>query len=209
MANPKFVAVFSDIGGVLGTNGWDTELRLRIAERFRCDKEEIQARHRLMFDSYERGYMTFEQYLLRVFFATPRPFTIDEVRQFAYGESIPWHDNINLLRRVKAANNLKIGLISNEGEGLTEHRVRKFGLRELADFLVFSYFVHMRKPDLEIWNLALNLAQVDPSETIYIDDREMFAEVAAEMGFTAICHVSLEKTRDRLLQLGLRVPDQV
>jgi len=100
-------------------------------------------------------------------------------------------------------------LISNEGEGLTEHRVRKFGLRELADFLVFSYFVHMRKPDLEIWNLALNLAQVDPSETIYIDDREMFAEVAAEMGFTAICHVSLEKTRDRLLQLGLRVPDQV
>ncbi len=208
MANSKYVALFSDIGGVLGTNGWDTSLRLKIAQHFNCDSEEIQARYRMMFDSYERGYMTFEQYLRRVFFASPRNFAVDDVRQCAFDESVPWVKNIELVRCVKESNRLKLALISNEGEGLTEYRVRKFRLREVADFMVFSHFVHMRKPDLEMWHLALNLAQVRPSETIYIDDREVFVEVAAELGFTAIHHISLEGTQDRFAQLGLAVPDQ-
>jgi putative hydrolase of the HAD superfamily len=208
MADSRFVALFSDIGGVLGTNGWDTALRLKIARQFNCDTEEIQMRHRMMFDSYERGYMTFEQYLRRVFFASPRDFTLDDVRQSAFNESVPWIENISLLRRIKIANGLKLALISNEGEGLTEYRARKFGLRELADFMVFSHFVHRRKPDLEMWHLALNLAQVEPAETIYIDDREIFVEVAAELGFTAIQHVSLDATRGQLQQLGLAAPDQ-
>ena len=50
---------------------------------------------------------------------------------------------------------LKIALISNEGRGLTEHRVRKFHLRELAEFMIFSNCVGYRKPDREIWRLAL------------------------------------------------------
>jgi putative hydrolase of the HAD superfamily len=203
MADSHFVALFSDIGGVLGTNGWDTDLRTKIARHFGCDMDEIHSRHRLMFDSYERGYMTFEQYLNRVFCPGKWGFTLEQIRDFAYAESTPWPQNIQLLHRVKTANNLKLGLISNEGEGLTQHRVKKFGLRELADFLIFSYFVHMRKPDLEMWRLALNLAQVSPEETIYIDDREMFAEVAAELGFTAIRHTSLEDTQRQLTELGL------
>lgn len=204
MAESRFVAIFSDIGGVLGTNGWDSELRFKIVKHFGCDMDEIHGRHRLMFDSYERGYMTFEQYLTKVFGgAKERDFTIEQVRDFAYAESTPWPENISFFHRVRTSNNLKLGLISNEGEGLTQHRVQKFGLRALADFLIFSYFVHMRKPDPEMWQLALNLAQVTPEETIYIDDREMFAEVAAEMGFTAIRHTSLEDTRRQLAELGL------
>ncbi len=208
MTDSKYVALFSDIGGVLGTNGWDTSLRLKIARQFDCDSDEIQARHRMMFDSFERGYMNFEQYLRRVFFASPRTFTLDDVRQSAFNESVPWPENIALLKSVKTANRLKLALISNEGEGLTEYRVHKFGLRDLADFLVFSHFVHMRKPDLEMWHLALNLAQVTASETIYIDDREVFVEVAAELGFTSIHHTSLHETADQLAQLGLLVPDR-
>ena len=106
---------------------------------------------------------------------------------------------------MKETNGLKIGLISNEGQGITEHRMGKFGLRDLADFIVVSHYVHMRKPDRQIWRLALNLAQATPEESIYVDDREMFAAVAAELGFTAVHHVSLENTRRRFGQLGLVV----
>lgn len=203
MAQSRFVAIFSDIGGVLGTNGWDTDIRIKVGNHFGCDLDLIQGKHRLMFDSYERGYMTFDEYLKRVFCPLSRDFSVEQVRNFAFEQSIPWPSNIELLHRVKNANNLKVGLISNEGEGLTEHRVRKFGLRDVSDFMIFSYFVHMRKPDLDMWRLALNLAQVLPEETIYIDDREMFADIAAELGFTAIRHTSLEETRLRLHDLGL------
>jgi len=205
MPSPAYSALFSDIGGVIGTNGWDTAIRLRVSRHFHCNIEEIQSRHHLLFDSYERGFLTFDEYLRKLFFAQPRDFTLEEVREYAYTESVPWPENIAFLHRVKQINQLKLALISNEGEGLTEYRVKKFGLSQLADFVVFSHFVHMRKPDLEIWKLALKLAQVEAAESIYIDDRELFAEIAADLGFTAIRHVSLEDTREQLRSLGIVV----
>ena len=205
MAHGRFRAVFSDIGGVLGTNGWDTRLRRKIAEHFRCDFEDIERRHQLIFDSFERGYMLFERYLQHVFFGSPRDFGVKDVRRFAYRESIAWPENILFLQAIRRANDVKLGLISNEGEGLTEYRVKTFGLREAADFLIFSHFVHMRKPDREIWQLALNLAQVKAREAIYIDDREMFVDIAADMGFTALHYVSLASMRDQMQRLGLSV----
>lgn len=199
MPTRKYIALFSDIGGVIGTNGWDTELRLKISRHFGCDANEVQARHRLMFDSYERGFMTFEEYIKTVF---PDQ-DWEAVRDGAYAESVPWPDNIDLLKQVKQRNGLKLAFISNEGEGLTEHRSRHFGLRTIGDFAVFSHFVHLRKPDREIWRLALHLAQVEPHESIYIDDRKMFVEVASSMGFTAVHHKSLDETRKQLEDLGL------
>ena len=203
MAEMRFVALFSDIGGVLGTNGWDTDIRLKVGQHFGCDLDLIQGRHRLMFDSYERGYMTFDEYLRRVFCPATRDFSIEEVRAFAFQQSVPWPQSIQLLHDVRKANDLKVGLISNEGEGLTEYRVKKFGLRDVSDFMIFSYFVHMRKPDLEMWRLALNLAQVLPEETIYIDDRAMFVDIASELGFVALQHTSVDETSRRLRDLGL------
>ena len=205
MPPSKFHTLFSDIGGVLATNGWDTALRQRVATHFGVQLAEIEGRHQLTFDSYERGFMTFEHYLQRVFFASPRDFKLEDVRDYVYSQSVAWPENISFFHRVKLASHVKFGLISNEGEGITEHRLRKFGLREVADFMVISHFVHFRKPDPEIWKLALNLANARPEESIYIDDREMFADVASGLGFTAIHHTSLETTSTRLRELGLAV----
>ncbi|HMF79215.1 MAG TPA: HAD-IA family hydrolase [Bryobacteraceae bacterium] len=204
MAN-HFRVLYSDIGGVLGTNGWDSELRRGACQRFDVDFEEIDKRHHLMFDSYERGFLRLEAYLQYVFFGVERAFTLDDLRSYIYSRSMPWPENIQLFAGVKKANQLKFGLISNEGQGITEYRVGKFGLREVADFMVISHCVHMRKPDHQIWQLALDLAQVTPSECIYVDDREMFAQVASELGFTAFQHVSLESTRQKFVDLGLRI----
>jgi putative hydrolase of the HAD superfamily len=204
MRASRYHILYSDIGGVLGTNGWDGEVRRKVAQRFHIDLQEIEPRHHLVFDSYERGYMPFEDYLRYVFFGSPRGFSIEEVRDYSYAQSIAWQENIDFFKRVKSANRLKLALISNEGRGITEHRVGKFGLRELADFLVVSHCVRLRKPDRAIWQLALDLAQATAQESIYIDDREMFADIAAEMGFTAIQHVSLESTSSRLRELGLQ-----
>jgi putative hydrolase of the HAD superfamily len=203
MADSRFHVLYSDIGGVLGTNGWDSALRRDVCAKFDLPAEEIDKRHLLMFDSYERGFMKFEDYLRWVFFASPRPFTLEELRAHILQGSIPWPENIALLRRVKKANGLKIGLISNEGQGITEYRMNAFGLREVADFIVISHCVHMRKPDRQIWQLALDLAQTTPEQCIYVDDREMFVNVAAGLGFTAFQHVDLDSTREKFERLGL------
>jgi putative hydrolase of the HAD superfamily len=61
-----------------------------------------------------------------VFFDVPRAFTVEELREYTYKESVAWPENISFLKRTKESNGLKLALISNEGRGLTEHRVRKF-----------------------------------------------------------------------------------
>lgn len=206
MARARYHILYSDVGGVLGTNGWDTRLRHRIAEHFQVESKEIENRHHLNFDTYERGFISFEKYIEYVFFHEPRSFTVEHVRDYAYEASKPWLQNIEFYRKVKNANQLKLGVISNEGRGLTEHRVRKFGLRDLADFMVFSHTTHLRKPDPAIWRLALDLAQVTPEESLYVDDRAMFVDVAAEYGFTAIQYTSLPELSRQLSILGLMVP---
>ena len=192
-----------DIGGVLGTNGWDTDLRHKVCAHFGVVPESIEERHRLMFDTYERGFMDLETYLRYVFFAEPRSFSLQELRDYIYAGSQPWPENIAFFSRIKKLNGLKLALISNEGQGIARHRVDAFGLRELADFLVISHCVHMRKPDRQIWQLTLDLAQVSTAESIYVDDRAPFVQVAADMGFAAFQHESLDATRERFQKLGL------
>jgi putative hydrolase of the HAD superfamily len=212
MAGGNYQILFSDIGGVLGTNGWDSALRTKVVAHFNLDAEQVEKRHLLMFDSYERGFLTFDEYLEYVFFNQPRPFELADLRDLILDGSVLWPENIELFRRVKVANGLKFALISNEGQGITEHRVGKFGLRAVADFMVISHCVHMRKPDTQIWQLALDLAQVSVMDAIYVDDREMFVKVARDLGFTSFQHVSLEETRLRFEELGLKTgepPDKV
>ncbi len=203
MPQNEFKILLSDIGGVLGTNGWDTGIRDTICRHFQLEVSDIVDRHRLMFDSYERGHIDFGEYLQKVFFGSPRQFTLEQVRDFAYAQSLPWPENIAFFRQVKEKNRLKLGLISNEGQGITEYRVDKFGLRELADFMIISHFVHFRKPDPAIWKLALDLVQLDAAEAIYVDDRALFVGIAEDLGFTAVQYTSLADMRDRLQDLGL------
>jgi putative hydrolase of the HAD superfamily len=206
MSGGKYQLLISDIGGVLGTNGWGSDLRAKVVSHFGLEAEEpeIDRRHHLMFDSYERGFLSFQQYLKYVFFFKPRDFELATLRDVIYEGSISWPANIDLFYRVKKANGLKLGLISNEGQGITEHRVGKFGLRAVTDFMIVSHFVHMRKPDSQIWQLALDLAQVEAQEAIYVDDRKMFVQVAQDLGFTSFQHVSLDDTIRRFEDLGLK-----
>jgi putative hydrolase of the HAD superfamily len=203
MAKSRYKAVFTDVGGVIATNGWDTPLRAKMVEHFQLDHKEVDSRHQLMFDSYERGNLTFEQYLNWTIFYEPRPFALDEVRQWIFNQAEMLPGTYELYKTVKQKNGIKLAIISNEGGGLTEDRVRRFRLGELADYMLFSNTVGMRKPDPGIWKLALVLAQVNMDESIYIDDRKMFVDFAAQLGFTAYQHVSAQETEKYLASVGL------
>jgi putative hydrolase of the HAD superfamily len=86
---------------------------------------------------------------------------------------------------------------------LTVYRIQKFGLEEFVDFFIASCFVHFRKPDADIYRLALDVAQVSPEQVVYIEDRFMFVEVAQSLGIRGIHHRDYDTTRAPLVSLGL------
>jgi putative hydrolase of the HAD superfamily len=196
-------ALFLDIGGVLLTNGWDHNMRRQAAEAFDLDYEEMNERHHLTFDTYEEGKHSLSTYLQRVVFYRDRAFTPKEFRSFMFAQSQPHSDMIDLVKRLKRRYNLRIAAVSNEGRELTEHRIQKFELRTFIDFFISSCFVHFRKPDEDIYRIALDIAQVPSEQVVYIEDRAMFADVAQSLGIQSIHHVDYSVTRKALRQFGL------
>lgn len=204
MSAAKITHIFTDLGGVLLTNGWDRNARARAVKKFGLDEAETQERHHLTFDTYEVGKLSLEDYLQRVVFYKKRDFTFDDFSRFMYAQSKSYPEMIELMKRVKKINSLKVAVVNNEGAELNAHRVKKFKLSEFIDFFISSSLVHFRKPDIDIFKMALNVAQVDPEQVLYIDDRDMFVEVAATLGIRGIVHSSYEDTVAKMNHLGLK-----
>ena len=160
-------------------------------------------RHHLTFDTYEEGKLSLDDYLERVVFHQSRSFTPADFRAFMFEQSQPLPGMIDLIRQLKARYHLKTVAVSNEGRELTQYRIQTFALGEVIDFFVSSCFVHYRKPDADIYHMALDMAQVPPENVVYIDDREMFIEVAQGLGIRGLAHKDVETTRHALESLGL------
>jgi len=199
----RITTLFLDIGGVLLTNGWDHHMRRRAAEKFGLDCDEMNDRHNMTFDTYEVGKLSLKKYLDRVVFYEPRSYSHDEFRQFMFAQSQPLPGMIEFFLQLKMRHRLQVAAVSNEGRELTEHRVQTFALDRLMDFFICSAFVHFRKPDEDIYRLALDTAQARPEQVVYIDDLKMFVEVAQSLGIRGIHHQGLEQTRMALVKLGL------
>ena len=205
MLDARIKALFTDVGGVLLTNGWDGGARKRAAEQFHLDPAEIDQRHHLTFDTYEIGKLSLDDYLDRIVFYEPRSFSKDDFKTFVFAQSQPYPEMLELVRQTKARNALKLAVVSNEGRELTEYRIRQFGLAEFVDFFVSSCFVHFRKPDTDIFRMAIDLAQTPPDQTVYLDDRPLFVEVARSMGLRAVHHTSHAETAKAFAEFGLVV----
>lgn len=194
MKKQAITTLFVDIGGVLLTNGWDHNSRQLAAETFGFDLKEMDSRHRMTFDTFEIGKISLEEYLKRALFYTKRSFTMQQFIDFMKAQSKPYPKMIELIKKYKEKYNLKVVVVSNEGRELTEYRIQKFKLDQFVDFFVSSCFVHLRKPDGEIYKVALDLAQASPKEVLYVDDRDMFVEVAGNLGIKGIHHQTFEET---------------
>jgi putative hydrolase of the HAD superfamily len=199
----KITTFFLDVGGVLGTNGWDHKSRELAAKTFDLDYAEMTHRHDMSFGAYEEGKLTLDSYMDRVIFYRPRSFSRDEFRAFMLAQSVPDPAMLGLMAELKQKYNLRVVITSNEGRELVTHRIPLFGLDKLADYFIFSCFIHIRKPDPAFYHMALDMNQVRPQEVAYFDDREMFVEVARGMGIHGVWQTSIDVTRAALNDLGL------
>ena len=201
----QITTLFLDIGGVLLTNGWDDNIQKRAADKFGMDYREMNERHHLTFDTYEEGKLSLDVYLNRVVFYKERSFSREEFKSFMYAQSQPFPEMIELMRRLKTQYGLEVAAVSNEGRELTVYRVQQFELGTVIDFFVSSCFVHFRKPDEDMYRIALDIAQVRPEQVVYIDDRAMFVEVAQGLGIRGIIHTGYQSTSKALEQFGLKI----
>ena len=101
----------------------------------------------------------------------------------------PWaYDELNaatiaLARRLHRR--FKIGLLSNATPYL-EVLIAQYSLTDLFDIVVNSARVGLRKPDPEIYRLALAGLGLDAQKCLFIDDKERNTEVAQTLGMEVV-----------------------
>ena len=198
-------ALFLDIGGVLLTDGWGHQFRERDAKVFDLDLSEINERHKLTFETYELGKLTLEEYLNLVVFYQERNFTREEFKKFMFEQSMPYPETIELIRKLKEKYGLKIAVVNNEGRELNEYRIRTFKLDLLVDSFISSCYVHVRKPDADIFRIAMDIAQVPAQHIVYIENNPMFVQIAEGLGIKSILHTDYKSTCAKLALLGMEV----
>jgi len=201
----KPTCLLLDIGGVLLTDGWDHHARRRASKKFDLKWAEFEPRHRAVFETFEQGHLTIDEYLDLVVFHSPRKFTRSEFRRFMFAQSKPFPKMIELVKSLKRDFNLKIIVLSNEAREINAFRIREFGLAKFVDAFISSCFVNARKPDNKIFRMALDIAQVPIRNIIYLENTQLFVEVAESLGIASLLHTDYSSTLLKFSALGLSV----
>jgi putative hydrolase of the HAD superfamily len=196
-------AIFWDVGGVLLTNAWDRTERTVALEHFHLDEEEFHDRHEMVVSSFERGKITLDEYIDRTVFYRTRPFARDAFRDYMFSLSQPFPEVLEFAQALSDSGKYFMGTINNESRELNNDRIEKFGLRKIFRLFVSSCYVGFRKPERDIYRLALETTQIPADQCCFIDDRALNLECAAKLGMVTIEMQKVEQLRIDLEKLGV------
>ncbi|HTP69030.1 MAG TPA: HAD-IA family hydrolase [Dongiaceae bacterium] len=198
-------SLFWDIGGVLATNGWDHNSRMAAVQAFDLDWEEFRERHDLSFPAFDAGQITLDQYLDRTLFYRARKFTREEFTAFMFAQSKEYPESRAVLSDVAKTGRYYIASINNEPRELNQYRIEVFNLRK--DFQAFfsSCYLHSRKPEEQIYRIALDVSQRSPERSVFIDDRPLNLENPRRLGMHVIQFQNAQQLRADLKALGIEV----
>ena len=198
--------IFFDIGGVLGSNGWDHEQRERAVERFDLNSEDFEWRHKEVVSDWEEGRITLDEYLDIAVFHTARSFSREEFIEFMRSQSIPNEGTIAIARRLSRQADYTLMTMNNEAEELNTFRIEKFGISQIFEAFLSSCWLGVRKPIRRFYHRGLGIAHAEASTSLFIDDRQQNLISASTVGMNVVHFKSAEQLRsdlERLLDVEL------
>jgi putative hydrolase of the HAD superfamily len=199
--------IFFDIGGVLGSNGWDREQREQAVRRFDLSAEDFQWRHEEVVGEWEEGRITLEEYLDIAVFYKNRPFSREEFITFMYSQSVPNQSTIQIARALCSDPRFTLMTLNNESEALNIHRIETFGISEIFEGFISSCWLGVRKPIRRFYHRALGIAHAEPARSLFIDDRQQNLTPATTLGMNVILFKSATQLRSDLERfLDLEIP---
>ena len=94
-------------------------------------------------------------------------------------------------------------ILSNMGDNVLANMKREFDWLPRFDVLVWSFQLHMAKPDPAIYHHVLKELGTQPEETLFLDDKLVNVEAAQALGIKAIQFSTVDRLRVDLMAAGL------
>ncbi len=203
----SITTLFWDIGGVLLTDGWDTEERRAACQKFGLEPVEFEERHRVIIDPFEKGELPLDQYLDETVFYRSRQFTRREFKEFMFAQSKPNQKNLMIARQLARSGRYLMAALNNESLDLNIHRIERFELRSCLSVFFTSCFLGTMKPEEKIYRLALQVTQRPPEECLFIDDRPVNLQYPQQIGMQTIHYQDPAQLRRELGRHGIAVTE--
>jgi putative hydrolase of the HAD superfamily len=199
--------IFFDIGGVLGSNGWDHEQRERAIQKFAINPEDFEWRHKEVVAEWEEGRITMDEYLDISVFHTKRDFTRNAFIEFMYSQSVPDEATISIARALSRQPGYTLMTLNNEALELNTYRIEKFGISQIFEAFLSSCFLGVRKPIRRFYSRGLGIAHAEPASSVFIDDRPQNILSASTLGINVVQFKSAAQLRSDLERvLNLEIP---
>jgi epoxide hydrolase-like predicted phosphatase len=178
-------AVFFDLGGVILRTEYQAP-RQRLAERLNMDYDDLA---RLVFESETSreafvGALTTGEHWAALMTRLNRPVSeAQEIRDEFFGGDVLDRELIQLIRSLRGK--YRTGLISNAWDDLRQYIVRqKFD--DAFDSIIISAEAGVMKPEAGIYQIALEQAQVQANEAVFVDDVSVNIEGCEKVGMRGI-----------------------
>ncbi|MEK7059161.1 MAG: HAD-IA family hydrolase [Patescibacteria group bacterium] len=182
-------AIIFDCFGVLTTDKW----REFVASLPECQRQAASDFNR----AYGGAHISKAEFLRSIQELTGRqPQDIDKTLD---NETNKNDDLLELIKTLRPK--YKIGLLSNVASNWIRDHFLSLEEQKLFDNFVFSYEVHITKPDPDIFKLAADRLGVVPSECILVDDVEYYCGIAQDLGMQTICYRDFRQTKTELDKL--------
>lgn len=181
-------AIIFDCFGVLVEDSLQTFYKTYLS-----DKPETIAQIQALDHQSTEGKITYEQLLDEITALTSIDHT--EVKHFLEQNptNLPLFDYI--AKELKP--HYKLGFLSNAADDWLSELFTPDQLALFDDF-VLSYQHNMRKPDTAMFELAVNRLGVLPSESVLVDDVEVYCQGAREVGMSVVQYISFDQTKAEL-----------
>jgi putative hydrolase of the HAD superfamily len=191
-----------DIGGVLERTE-DFTPRQQIAERLGMTVEDLSA---LIFGDttgfrVQLGLISREEHLqyVQAQLNLPTRAELDQVlAEFFSGDRLDT-DLVDHIRELKAS--YRMAVLSNYSEILREKITNIWQIGDAFDHLIISAEVGHKKPEPEIYQIALEKAGCQPGEAVFIDDFIENVQAAEQVGLHGIHFQNVEQTLNELNNL--------
>ena len=104
----------------------------------------------------------------------------------------------------KLKKNYKIAVLSDQW--ITGYKILITDkIKQLLDVSIYSHEVKVRKPDLKIYNIALEKLDLHANECVFIDDRDYNLKPAEELGMKTILFKNNKQLLRELKKLGVEI----
>ena len=196
--------IFFDIGGVLIdihpertyqylSDSADVEVSM-VKESFPWDAH----------DQYERGIMNNEDWFITYKESLPQPCCLKR-SDFWNAWKLLLGEEKNTVNILEALNKqYSIWLLSNTNPKHIQDEIEKrYLFPSLVNGAVYSFDVGVRKPEKEIYEIAMQRANANPQECLFIDDLLENNQAAKQIGIEGVHFISSEQLKQELVHLGI------